>query len=101
MDIHINKHDVRVDEERARERVEKNLGRFYERLTRIEIFLHDENSVKGGIDKRCLIEARPRGLDPLTAESVAKNALEAVSGAAKKLERLLEHRFGRLEDRPR
>ena len=37
-------------------------------LTRVEVHLRDLNGNKGGIDKRCLIEARPRGMQPLVAE---------------------------------
>lgn len=98
MEIHIRKHDVRADEDSIREHLEQHLSRFAERLTRVELSLRDENGAKGGVDTRCLIEARPRGFDPLTAEDTATNAPEAVSGATKKLSRVLDHRMGKLED---
>jgi hypothetical protein len=42
--------------------VEKELSRFNEHLTRIEIHLTDENgSKKGENDKRCTLEARIEG----------------------------------------
>ncbi|MEM6571333.1 MAG: HPF/RaiA family ribosome-associated protein [Planctomycetota bacterium] len=98
MEILIRKHDVPADEDKIREQVDRELGRFYDRLTRLELSLRDENGAKGGVDTRCLIEARPRGFDPLTAEDIATNATEAVGGAVKKLERVLDSRIGKLED---
>ncbi|MEM9378786.1 MAG: HPF/RaiA family ribosome-associated protein [Planctomycetota bacterium] len=98
MEIQIRRQDVEADEDKIRELVDRELGRFYERLTRVELSLRDENGAKGGVDTRCLIEVRPRGFDPLTAEDIATNAGEAVSGAVKKLERVLDSRIGKLED---
>ena len=78
--------------------VEKNLQEvlkhFVERLTRVEVHLKDVNSSrKNGVDKRCLLEARPRGLDPVTAEHDAPEFKEAVHQAILKLERALQHRI--------
>ena len=87
---------IRTAEEIAR----KNLGRFEERLTRLEIHVNDLNSHKGGSqDKRCQIEARPAGLDPVSVSHDADSVDAAIRGAAQKLERLLESTFGRLADR--
>jgi hypothetical protein len=63
--------------------------------------VQDLNAHKGGVDKRCLIEARPKGLDPVTAEHVGPTIQEALRGALDKLEHVFEHRFGRLEARDR
>lgn len=90
---------LKTDEDRVHEGVTHALERFAERLTRVDVFLKDENANKGGNDKRCILEARPRGLDPVAAEHLAAEALEAVQGAASKLKHLLEHRFGRLDER--
>jgi hypothetical protein len=80
--------------------VRRVLERFEERLTRVEIHLGDVNSHKGGSqDKRCQIEARPRGLDPLSATDQAGTLEEAVRGAAQKIARVLDSTFGRLADR--
>jgi ribosomal subunit interface protein len=65
-----------------------------ERLTRVEVHLKDLNSKqKNGIDKHCLIEARPRGMDPIAAEHDAPEFGDAVHQAVLKLERALQHRF--------
>lgn len=78
--------------------VERNLTEVLkhhsERLTRVEVHLKDLNSQqKNGIDKRCLLEARPRGLDPVVTEHDASEFKDAVHQAVLKLERALQHRI--------
>ena len=86
-------------EERLRERIERDLGRFGERLTRIEAHLGDVNSDKAGSnDKRCMLEARPRGLDPIAVEERANDLYVAIAQAAKKLERVLTRTFEKLDE---
>lgn len=99
MEIQIHTTNVAGDEETLRAAVQDGLSRFAERITRVVVYLRDENAAKGGIDKRCVLEARPRGLDPVTAEHVAESVREATAGAIGKLERVLDRRFGRLADR--
>lgn len=75
------------------------LQHYAERLTRVEVHLKDQNSSKkNGIDKHCLIEARPRGMDPLVAEHDASEFRDAVHQAALKLERVLQHRIDKHKD---
>jgi len=70
------------------------LAHVAERLTRVDVHLKDLNSQgKHGIDKRCTLEARPRGMDPVAVEVDADTAKDAVHHAAEKLERALQHRF--------
>jgi ribosome-associated translation inhibitor RaiA len=79
--------------------VEAALGRFRERLTRVTVHLTDENSHKSSADdKRCAMEARAAGLKPLAVTHLAATLDEAIDGAADKLERVLDHAFGRIED---
>ena len=79
----------------------ESLGRWEDRLTRLEIHLNDLNSdsKSGAEDKRCQIEARPRGMDPVSASHDADSLEGAMRGAVRKLERLLDSTFGRLADR--
>lgn len=80
--------------------VESSLGRFAPQLTRIEVYLADENSHKtGDSDKRCTIEARLSGLPPIAATDNGGNLDQALDGALDKLAALLEHKLGRLGDR--
>ena len=76
------------------------LDRFGTQLTRIEVHLSDENASKnGGRDKRCKLEARVRGLQPMVVTGAASNTQQSISGAAEKMKRQLEATFGRLADR--
>ena len=72
------------------------LGRFSDRITRVEVHLSDDNGDKSrGDDKRCLIEARVEGHQPVAVTHLASTVDQAVDGAADKLARLIEHTLGR------
>ncbi|MDQ2827294.1 MAG: ribosomal subunit interface protein [Actinomycetota bacterium] len=74
------------------------LARFSDQLTRVEVHLADENAAKGGgADKRCTVEARPAGQQPVAVTHHGATVHEACSGALRKLGNLLESRFGRLD----
>ena len=76
------------------------LRRFERQLTRIEVHLNDENGAKTGVnDKRCTLEARPRGLPPLVVTGVASSTQHSVTAAAEKMKRQLDATFGRLAAR--
>lgn len=80
--------------------VQSILGHLAEHISRVEIHLSDENSAKGGKnDKRCLMEARPEGHQPVAVTDEAATIDQAIDGAAEKLKRLLDHTLGRLHDR--
>jgi ribosome-associated translation inhibitor RaiA len=79
--------------------VEGAMDRFADQVTRVEVHLGDENSVKaGGDDKRCMLEARLAGLQPIAVTHHAPTLREAVSGAIDKLEKSLERTVDRLSD---
>lgn len=87
--------------EKQRERFEQDLakamGHFDARLTRIEAHLSDVNSARGGDnDKRCLLEARPSGRQPLAVDHQAPTLELAIAGASSKLVSAMESTFGRL-----
>ena len=103
MQIQVNSNNsVDVDDEMiemARSIAQDSLGRFEDRLTRLEIHINDVNSHKSGSgDKRCQIEARPAGLPPVSATAEAATIDAATRAAVQKLERVLESTFGRLAD---
>ena len=72
--------------------VEDALARFGDRITRVEVQLADENSSKksGENDKRCTMEARLAGLQPVAVTSLADTLNRAIDGAVGKLERTLD-----------
>lgn len=80
--------------------VESALGRFGDRITRVEVHLTDENGSQKahGDAMRCRLEARPAGRQPVSVTADAATTGQAVAGAARKMERLLDGTFGRLDD---
>ena len=77
--------------------VRNALHRYADQITRVEVHLSDENGAKSGSkDKRCLMEARPAGHQPLTVSNDAATLQAAFDGAAKKMTHLLESTLGRL-----
>jgi ribosome-associated translation inhibitor RaiA len=81
--------------------VSNSLERFSEQVTRVEIHLSDEDSESkfGTDDKRCLLEARLAGLQPISVSDQAATLEQAVGGAVEKLERSLDSTIGRLGQR--
>jgi len=74
------------------------LARFRQEITRVEVQLSDENSApKGASDKRCMLEARLNGHEPLAVNHHAETQDLAFRGAAQKLVRLIEHTLGKLD----
>jgi hypothetical protein len=67
---------------------------------KVEVHLSDENSHKksGHNDKRCVLEARLEGLQPIAVTLQAATLDQAVDGAAEKLKNSLESALGRLHD---
>ncbi len=75
------------------------LAHFTSQLTRVEVHLGDENASKAGeMDKRCAIEARAAGIDPVSVTNKGPNVEEACRGALRKLRSVLESRLGRRQD---
>jgi len=114
--VHCDKHiknDVRL-EEWVNTTVKDRLDLFEEDITRVDVFLSDENGGKsvdvflsdenggksGPNDKRCKMEARPKGHQPLIVTEDADSVDRAVEGAAEKLQHALEHLFGKLRNKP-
>lgn len=82
----------------ADEFLNDSLSRFKQEITRVEVQLTDENSgKKGAADKRCMLEARLNGRDPLAVNHHAETQDEAFRGATQKLIRLLDHTLGKLD----
>jgi ribosome-associated translation inhibitor RaiA len=80
--------------------VSSKLERFDDELTRIVVHLHDDNGAKAGAhDKRCQIEARPKGLQPISVTHKAESLEQAIDGSIEKLHHALEHQFGKLRSK--
>lgn len=82
---------------RVETEVEGALGRFGDQIIRVIVQLNDTNAQKSGDrDKRCLMEARIAGHQPVAVSHEADSLDEAINAAAEKLERSLDHIFGKL-----
>ncbi|PWB35301.1 ribosomal subunit interface protein [Pseudomonas sp. SDI] len=87
-------------EQWVRSTVESTLERYEEDLTRVEVHLRDENGDKPGPhDKRCQMEARPKGHQPISVTHKSASLEQAVEGAASKLDHALEHFYGKLRNK--
>lgn len=76
----------------------EELSRFSDRITRLEVHLSDENGNKQGQnDKRCMIEARIEGRQPIAVTDRASDYELAVSGAIEKLKSSLDTIEGKLK----
>ena len=106
MQIQINTdHNIEGNEafsQYVRGEVEGALDHVSSHITRVEVHLSDENGGKPGVDdKRCMMEARLEGHQPMAATHHAATVGLAVSGAVEKLNRMIESTLGRLRDEAR
>ncbi len=96
-------HNVDTDADgvrRIEDQVASALTRFEGDLTRVEVHLGDESAGRETADDiRCVLEARPTGLDPVVVSHHAASEDEALGGAVDKLEALLTRLFERRSDR--
>jgi ribosome-associated translation inhibitor RaiA len=97
-DNHISGREELVGE--IESRVEESLRRFSPQLTRVEVHLSDENAQKSGDDdKKCTLEARLAGLQPVAVSDTGDTLDQAVNGALDKLTVLLDRKLGRLREK--
>jgi ribosomal subunit interface protein len=89
-------HSSAIDEH-VRAELDHALKRFNSQVTRVEAHLHDDNGPKSGKDKRCVLEVRLAGHQPMAVEGNAPDLYEAVRIAAGKLERAVAHKLDRHE----
>ena len=93
-------HNIKISEENRApfiDLINEELSRFSEHITRLEVHLSDENGNKQGLnDKRCMIEARIEGRQPIAVTDRANDYELAVSGAIEKLKASLDTIVGKL-----
>jgi ribosome-associated translation inhibitor RaiA len=83
----------------AERSLRERLDRFGEDITRIEVHLSDASAARVGVlDKRCLLEARLAGRQPMAVSHEAATVADALFGATDKLTRALETALGRSRD---
>ena len=80
----------------------EELSKFSEHITRLEVHLSDENGSKEGQnDKRCLLEARLEGRQPIAVTALANTSELAVNSAIDKLKAALGTILGRISSHHR
>ena len=104
MQVHVNSNHIEGSarlQEWVGASVADRLDRYEEFLSRVEVHISDENGGKSGTDdKRCQIEAHPKGHQPLSVTHKAESLEQAIEGAAEKMRHALEHLVGKLESKP-
>lgn len=79
--------------------ISEDLSRYSNQLTRLEVHLSDEDGNKDGQnDKRCMIEARLEGMQPIAVTNHADSHEKAVTGAVEKLKSSLNTIQGRFKN---
>ena len=81
--------------------VRSALDRYGDRLTRVEAHLEEDDGATGNSQSsvRCLLEARPAGMDPVVVTASASTSEQACHDAARKMQGLLTSKFGRVDSR--
>ncbi len=83
------------------ETVHAALDRYGDRLMRVEAHLGDEDGASGDGPRglRCLLEARPSGMDPVVVTGFGDIVERACHDATQKMQSLLDSTFGRIDSR--
>jgi len=79
--------------------ISEPLNRFDNQITRLEVHLSDEDGSKDGQnDKRCMLEARLEGMQPVAVTDHSDTYEKAVKGAVDKMKTSLSTIIGRLRN---
>lgn len=77
--------------------LEASFERFAEHLTRLEVKISDENGSKeGDKDKKCVLEARLKGMQPLVVTAHGNSIDQALAEASTKMKTSLDSTMGKL-----
>ena len=100
MQIQIHTHGISNSDavsQKLQQEVEAALKVFSDQVTRVEAHLHDDNGPKHGKDKRCVLEIRLAGHQPMAVEAAEPDLYVAITNAAGKAERAVRHKLERHE----
>ncbi|MCU0711337.1 MAG: HPF/RaiA family ribosome-associated protein [Pirellula sp.] len=97
-DNHINASDA--FNEKVAELLRERFRRFDDRITRIEVHFNDENSSAKsyGNDKRCVLEVRMNGMNPLAVTANTSEVMSSLRSAIDKMRSQIDSTLGRLEE---
>lgn len=77
------------------------LGRYTERIQRVDITLTDINGPRGGEDMRCQLVIKPEGMASFVVQETAEDLYSAISIAAHRAKRSMERQMCRLKNQRR
>lgn len=78
--------------------IEKEFQRFSSHVTRFEVHLSDENSLKDGLeDRKCVIEARLKGKKPVVVTNSSDTNDKAIKGAIDKMKTSIDSIIGKMK----
>lgn len=81
------------------DRIKDDLKHFEDQVTRVEVHLSDNDGAKSGAkDKKCIIEVRPKGLNPMAVTSNEDKIEKAIDSATKKIASKLKTSLGKLQN---
>ena len=99
-DHNIVGHQALIDEVSGK--VESALSRFSTHITQVEVHLSDQTSHRNSpSDKRCMMEARLEGRQPIAVSQEAETLDQAIGGASDKLAKLIESTIERERNKKR
>ncbi len=99
-DHNIVGHQVLIDDVSGK--LESALSRFSTHITQVEVHLSDQTSHRNSpSDKRCMMEARLEGRQPIAVTHEAETLNQAIDGATDKLAKLIEGTLDRQRDQKR
>ncbi|MBU2493037.1 MAG: HPF/RaiA family ribosome-associated protein [Bacteroidetes bacterium] len=79
--------------------IESSLSRVSDHITSVEVHMKDEDGAKKGKnDKRCMLEARLEGRQPIVVTDYSDTLNQALDGAIDKLINMIESIIGRQRD---
>ncbi|TKC06475.1 HPF/RaiA family ribosome-associated protein [Pedobacter polaris] len=82
------------------EQLTKDLERYIDHISRLEVHLSDENGNKSGInDKKCLLEARIEGRQPVVTSDLGNTYDMALKSATIKLKHALSTVISKMQEK--
>lgn len=97
MIVQINAGDIQSSQaltDHCNDAVSSALRHHTDEITRVEVHLHDDNSSKSAADdKRCTMEARIAGQQPLAVDHASDDLYKSITEAAGKLGRAVKHKI--------
>lgn len=85
----------------VREEVNTKLSRLKENVVRVEVFLTGVDALKatGGPGKKCVMETRANGRQPVAVNAEAEKVKDAFNAALEKLRRAVESDLDKVRDK--